>query len=166
MMTEQGDLALLNDPIAQELLQSRIPARLAYIWPDGTPRVIPIWFHWNGREIVFGTPEHAPKVHALAQNPHAAVTIDTEPFPSKVLMIRGTARVEVTHGTMIPEYAAAAERYFGVEGGRNWVAQVNQMTFNMARITITPTWVGILDFVQRYPSALEEAMAGSSGGAD
>jgi len=35
MPTVQGDLALLNEPVAQRLLQSRIPARLAYVWGDG-----------------------------------------------------------------------------------------------------------------------------------
>jgi hypothetical protein len=39
MPAKQGDLALLNDPVAQELLHSTIPARLAYVWRDGTPRV-------------------------------------------------------------------------------------------------------------------------------
>ena len=45
MATKQGDIALLNDPIAKELLHSTIPARLAYIGSDGGPRVVPIWFH-------------------------------------------------------------------------------------------------------------------------
>ena len=34
-MPKQGEIGLLNDPIAKELLCSRIPARLAYVWPDG-----------------------------------------------------------------------------------------------------------------------------------
>ncbi len=33
---------LLEDPIARELLASTIPARLAYVSKDGTPRVVPI----------------------------------------------------------------------------------------------------------------------------
>ena len=33
---------ILSDPVAQDLLTSRIPARLAYCWKDGTPRVVPI----------------------------------------------------------------------------------------------------------------------------
>jgi hypothetical protein len=45
MQTKQGTLAWLDDPVAQTLLHSTIPARLAYVWPDGTPRVVPIWFH-------------------------------------------------------------------------------------------------------------------------
>ncbi len=44
-MTAQGDLALLEHPVAQQLLASRELARLAYTWTDGTPRVVPIWFH-------------------------------------------------------------------------------------------------------------------------
>jgi len=28
----------------------------------------------------------------------------------------------------------------------------------MARITITPTWVGLLDFEARFPGAIERAM--------
>jgi hypothetical protein len=55
MPVKQGSLELLQHPVAQELLQSNIPARLAYIAPDGTPRVVPIWFHWTGQEFVLGT---------------------------------------------------------------------------------------------------------------
>ena len=51
-MAVRGDVSCLSDPIAQELLTSRIPARLAYTWSDGTPRVVPIWFHWDGAQIV------------------------------------------------------------------------------------------------------------------
>lgn len=45
MSITQDPLPLLNDPIAQTLLQSTIPAYLAYVADDGIPRVIPIWFH-------------------------------------------------------------------------------------------------------------------------
>src|SRR5580704_18562571 len=85
----QGDLGLLQHPTCQELLESKIPARLAYIWTDGTPRVIPIWFHWNGSEFILGTPSNAPKLKALAQNPKVALTIDDNTFPHKVLLVRG-----------------------------------------------------------------------------
>jgi hypothetical protein len=42
----------LNHPVAPELLHSTNPARLAYSWHDGTPRVVRIWFHWTGQEVV------------------------------------------------------------------------------------------------------------------
>ena len=98
MAITQGSLALLDDPIARELLRSAIPARFAYIWLDGTPRVVPIWFHWTRQEFVLGTPAKAPKLKALAKNPKVALTIDDNAFPHKVLMVRGTAAVEIGGG--------------------------------------------------------------------
>ena len=153
MAVPQGDLSLLQHPASRDLLASKIPARLAYNATDGTPRVVPIWFHWNGRELVLGTPPKAPKLRALAKNPRVALTIDDNNFPHKVLLIRGNARLETING-IVPEYAAAAERYFGAEQGKAWVAQLAQMVSSMVRIAITPDWVGLLDFQTRFPSAL------------
>ncbi|HAE82990.1 MAG TPA: pyridoxamine 5'-phosphate oxidase [Ktedonobacter sp.] len=160
MPSKQGDLSLLDTPIAQELLHSTVPARLAYTWKDGTPRVVPIWFHWNGEEIVLGSPPKAPKVMVLPDHSQVALTIDSNQWPCKVLLIRGIAKVEIVDG-ILPEYAAAAERYFGKEQGRAWVEQVRAMSTQMARISVRPTWVGLLDFETRFPSAIEAAMAGS-----
>jgi len=153
MPVKQGGLELLQHPASQELLRSKIPARLAYIWTDGTPRVIPIWFHWNGREFVMGTPPKAPKLKALAKNPKVSLTIDDNTFPHKVLLVRGTARLETVDG-VVPEYAAAAERYFGRDQGQAWVNQLRTLTSQMVRITIAPEWVGLLDFQTRFPSAI------------
>jgi hypothetical protein len=155
MPVKQGALDLLQHPASQELLHSKIPARLAYVWTDGTPRVVPIWFHWNGSEFVLGTPSKAPKLKALAMNPKVALTIDDNTFPHKVLLVRGTARLEPIQG-VVPEYAMAADRYFGTQQGRAWVEQMSSLVKDqdMVRITITPEWVGLLDFQVRFPSAL------------
>jgi hypothetical protein len=149
----QGDLSLLEHPASQELLQSKIPARLAYVWTDGTPRVVPIWFHWNGREIVMASPPKAPKLKALAKNPKVSLTIDENDFPQKVLLIRGTARLESVEG-IVPEYEACAARYFNQQQAKAWLGQLRTMITSMVRITVTPEWVGLLDFKTRYPSAL------------
>jgi hypothetical protein len=153
MPVKQGDLGLLQHPVSVELLQSRIPARLAYVWMDGTPRVIPIWFHWNGREFVMATPPKAPKLKALAKNPKVSFTIDDNCFPHKVLLVRGTAHLHSVEG-IVPEYAAAAERYFGYEQGQAWITHLRGLIPGMVRISVTPEWVGLLDFQTRFPSAL------------
>jgi len=150
---QQGSLELLQHPAAQELLHSKIPARLAYIWTDGTPRVIPVWFHWNGRDFVMASPPKAPKLKALAQNPKVSFTIDDNIFPHKVLLVRGTARLEPVDG-VVPEYAACADRYFAPEMAEAWLKQLRTLVSSMVRITITPEWVGLLDFQTRFPSAL------------
>jgi len=153
MPVKQGGLDLLQHPASKNLLQSTIPARLAYIGMDGAPRVVPIWFHWTGREFVMGTPPKAPKVKALAKNPKVALTVDDDTFPHKVLLVRGTAQLQTVKG-IVPEYAMAAERYFGAEQGKAWLTQLSSMVQDMVRIGITPEWVGLLDFQTRFPSAL------------
>ncbi len=150
-MTQQGSLELLNDPVAVALMGSVNPARLAYTWTDGSPRVVPIWFHWNGSQFVLDSPPKAPKLKALAADPRVALVIDDHAWPYKELMVRGQASVELLDDVS-PEYELAATRYFGPEQGPAWVSTLRGKP--MARIVVTPEWVGILDFETRFPSAL------------
>ena len=59
-------------------------------------------------------------------------------FRLYVLLLRGIATVEHTD-CVVPEYAAAAKRYFGPKQGSAWVAQLEEMGLAWARIGITPT---------------------------
>jgi hypothetical protein len=154
----QGNLKLLNTDLAKNLLNSTIPARLAYIAKDGTPRVIPTWFYWNGHEVVMATFIAGPQVThsparpaALRANPNVAITIDTEAFPPHVLFIRGQASVTDVDG-IVPEFEEAARRYLGEEGAKDFFEQMSKPGVKMARIAVRPTWVGTLDFKTRLPS--------------
>jgi hypothetical protein len=113
---------------------------------------VPIWFHWTGEELTFGTPAKAPKLKALQRDGRVAVTIDeSTSWPYRALLLRGDASVEMLDGVS-EEYAAAAVRYFGEEQGQAWVSQLADKP--MARISVIPTWVTVLDFQTRFPSAL------------
>jgi len=157
MGSKQGDVSLLNEPVAQELLQSTNVAQLAYVWRDGSPRVIPIWFHWDGDKFVFAGPTNAPKFKVIA-NQKVAITVNSFSWPYKVLLVRGTARVNTVQG-IAPEYEAAAYRYHGAEGGKAFLQQIAALGVKeMARIEVKPEWVALMDFETRFPSALEAAM--------
>src|SRR5436190_4566989 len=105
----QGDLGLLETGVAKRLLNSTIPARVAYVATDGTPRIVSSWFHWTGEELVMATFIAAPHVHRAAarlrdlrMHPDVAVGIDTETFPPNVLSIRGRAELIEVDG-VVPE---------------------------------------------------------------
>ena len=154
----KGDVRLLESELAQGLLKSTIPARLAYTAKDGTPRVIPTWFHWDGSELVMATFMAGPQVRhqpgrpaALRRNPNVAITIDTEAFPPEVLLIRGQASVTEVDG-LVKEFEEAARRYLGEEGAKGFLKSASQPGVRMARIAVRPTWVGTLDFQTRLPS--------------
>jgi hypothetical protein len=154
---KQGELALLNHPVAQRLLHATIPARLAYVAPDGTPRVVPVLFHWTGEEVILTSWPDDPKVTALRANPAVAVTIDTADPPFQVLSMRGTAAVTIVDG-VAAEGLPTFSRYFGPEQGRAWVERMGRMTDRMARVAIRPSWVAVYDFETRFPSGMAKRM--------
>lgn len=147
----QGDVRLLDTDIAQRLLAANIPARLAYVAADGTPRVVPINFWWDGTELVMAGFAPSKKSKSLRARPDVAVTIDTNDAPPEVLLLRG--RVEITeHEELVPEYAAAMRKGSSpeVEG---YLAMLAESAPRMERITLRPSWVGVLDFQSRFPEA-------------
>ena len=158
MPAQHDSLALLQTPVAQTLLQSTIPARLAYTGRDGTPRVLPMWFHWTGEVFVLGTRLDSGKVKALSTYPTVALTIDTESFPYQALQVRGTIEIETIEG-IVPEYALCAKRYLGEQRGQTWIAQLRQVFSPMARVIVRPEWVSILDLAQLYPQVIEAVMS-------
>jgi len=162
MVSQQGDLSLLDHPVAQELLQSPIPARFAYVRSDGAPDVVPIGFHWNGKEFVLGTFPGTVKMRQIHDGDPVALTIDTDTMPYHVLRIRGTARTDVVDG-IAPEYEAMTLRTMGEEMGRGWIEQIRPMTPQMARIFVTPEWVCLQDFQTRFPNEVERAMEAAAG---
>jgi Pyridoxamine 5'-phosphate oxidase len=157
MSTKQGDVGLLQEPLAQELLQSKGPAHLAYNWRDGTPRVIPIGFHWNGEELVMATAMDAPKTKVLTNGSKVAVSIDRDFLASNILLIRGTVRVDTVEG-IAPEYTAMIYRTMSKEDAEALLKEAAPLYPRMTRIFIHPDWVGILDFETRLPSAIEHAI--------
>jgi hypothetical protein len=146
---------VLDDPISQTLLDRDI-ARLAYTVTDGTPRVVPIAFVWNGAEIVMCTTPNAPKIASLRGNPTVALTIDTEVHPPHILLIRGTVALDEVEG--IPdEYMTANSTYeMTAEQRREWEIEVRSLYPSMVRIVVTPTGAKLIDFERTLPSAVEE----------
>ena len=165
-MTPEQVRAAMKDEIAQQLLSSANPARLAYVARDGTPRVVPVGFQWNGTTMVIGTVPSSAKVKALEANPVVAVTIDTSPpaWPPNVLLLRGTAAVTMVDG-VFPEYVAASRKLVPADAFSEWEAGVRALYDQMARIDITPTWVRIHDFETRIPQAVEDLARSKFGDA-
>ncbi|WP_433663634.1 pyridoxamine 5'-phosphate oxidase family protein [Nocardia sp. CA-128927] len=156
----QGDVRLLGTDLARRLLAANIPARLAFTAADRTPRALPINFWWNGSEVVMTGFATSKKARMMRANPEVAITIDTNDAPPEVLLIRGRAEISESDG-LLPEYAAAMRK-----GGAAEVAEYLDFLAlkapRMERITVRPTWVGLMDFRSRYPEGAPEWMKGPS----
>ncbi|GAA1550313.1 pyridoxamine 5'-phosphate oxidase family protein [Kribbella sancticallisti] len=154
---------ILAKPYSQQLLHGGIPARFAYIGVDGDPRVIPIGFHFDGEQLQLFTVPRAAKVRALRQNPRVSLTIDTAGFPPKVLLVRGTADLELVEG--VPDnYLHASSNLVPADQFDEWKAGVQALYDQMVRITITPTWAKLIDFETTLPQSVEDIIAAKQPG--
>jgi uncharacterized pyridoxamine 5'-phosphate oxidase family protein len=154
---------VMAEDVARKLLQRSI-ARLAYVARDGTPRVVPIGYIWDGSAIVMCTATNAAKIKALQVNPNVALTIDTDEFPPNVLLLRGKAELEWVEG--IPdEYMQMNDpSYMTPEQREAWETGVRSLYDAMYRIRVVPEWAKVLDFETTLPSAVEELIARRESG--
>jgi hypothetical protein len=153
---------ILAKPYSQDLLTGPEPARLAYDGLDGDPRAIPIGFWMEGEQLVMATLPKSAKVAALRKNPKVALTIDTGAFPPKVLLLRGSAELELFQG--VPDgYLSAGRKVMTEEQYGGWVDGVKALYDEMVLITVTLTWAKLLDFETTLPKSVEDQIAAKQG---
>ena len=70
-----------------------------------------------------------------------------------MLSIRGEAEISEVDG-IAAEYADAAHRFLGSDEATGYLTQIDHPGTRMARIAVRPTWVALMDFETRMPSAL------------
>jgi hypothetical protein len=157
----QGSPELLHSPLARTLRPRPSRPASPYTAKDGTPRIVASWFQWTDGELVMPTFIRAPHVAApsrrltaLRARPDVAVSIDTDGTPAQALLVRGKAQITEVDG-IDPDYAVSARQYLGEEAAGEYLAMADQPGTRMARITVRPTWVGLLDFAgDRLPGVM------------
>ncbi|MET7963984.1 pyridoxamine 5'-phosphate oxidase family protein [Micromonospora zamorensis] len=159
----QGDLKLLDTPVAQRLLAASLVARLAYTSRDGTPRLIPVNFLWTGDELVVGAFAGTYKIRDLRARPDVAVCIDTADGLPEVLMLRGKVTLAEVEG-VLPEYAAIQRAGMGDEAGNAYIRAIDTPDLRMVRIGLRPAWVAVVDFQDRFPSRTPAPVRAALGG--
>ncbi|MZD10549.1 pyridoxamine 5-phosphate oxidase [Streptomyces sp. SID5785] len=143
---------------AEALLRQASMARLAYLGPDGLPRVVPIGIFWTGDEIVMSTAATAPKVKALTARPEIALTVDAGDGPgsARTLSVRGVAHLTIVDG-VVPEYLEAARKNFDAAYAAEFERNCRALYDRMARIAVEPRWARYYDFgAGRVPQFLAE----------
>lgn len=83
---------------------------LTTISPRGAPQPTPVWFLWNGDELVISSQPGAAKLRNLAANPVATVHFNTDVDGDDVQVLRGRARVD-PDGLTASERAAYDAKY-------------------------------------------------------
>ena len=108
------------------LLNQQHPGLIAVIGTqatDGFPQLVPVWFRWDGEQIVVWTLETRRWVQNVIRDNRVGVCIAREETGSKALMLRGYASVETGDDNRIDnEIRAITQRYVRDEEVESYVA--------------------------------------------
>lgn len=92
--TPDPDSGAMSPGAMERFLARPVLARLATTSGD-RPRVLPMWFWWDGARVWMETNPEFPNARILRANPHAAVTIDETlgGLRFRAVVMRGTIDV-------------------------------------------------------------------------
>ena len=145
--------AAMSEKEIQDFLSSPRIARLATI-QNGKPHIVPVWYFYDGKNIIISTPKGTKKVKNLQSNPNVSIIIDIVDGKSedisyatkaKAVIIEGVAelREDIDNSFIKKTY----ERYVGKNGLNEPMVQ---FSVNLPRymVVIRPTRIISWDFTR------------------
>jgi PPOX class probable F420-dependent enzyme len=118
------------------LRQPRI-AKLATLYADGWPSVVPIWFEWDGAGAWFFSSRTAPKMQRIRADPRVSLTVEEGVgVPEAWVSIEGEA-AEVP-GSAIDLAARLARLYYKPDQAERTIERWTKMADEFALVRITP----------------------------
>jgi PPOX class probable F420-dependent enzyme len=121
---------------ALERLGSSMAAWLTTVKPDGQPQSMPVWYVWDGAEILVYGDHRARRNGNLATNPKVGFHLPDNGNGQDIVAIEGEARVDHDHPG-VPENSAYLAKYGEWIDGMGGPAKFAE-TYNVP-IRITPT---------------------------
>ncbi len=74
----------------RDILASTTLGHLATVDPNGRPQVNPVWFIWDGQQILLSVKSETSKYRNMRDNPNVAISFSDLTRPDRYLEIRGS----------------------------------------------------------------------------
>ncbi len=97
-----------------DLTKKKAFAQLATLMPDGTPHVSPVWFEYDGKNIVINSAKGRVKDKNMRRDPRVGLDIVDPENPYRHLSIRGRV-VEITEKGSDDHIDKLAKNYLGLD---------------------------------------------------
>jgi PPOX class probable F420-dependent enzyme len=101
-----------------DLTKKKAFAQLATLMPDGSPHVSPVWFEYDGKNIVINSAKGRVKDKNMRRDPRVGLDIVDPENPYRHLSIRGRV-VEITENGSDAHIDKLAKNYLGVDSYPN-----------------------------------------------
>ncbi len=100
-------------------LETAMAAWLTTVTPDGQPQSVPVWFLWDGTEVLVYSDHRARRNANLVANPRVSFHLPDEGEGNDVVTFEGTAAIDPNvpppdrHGAYLAKYGAWIRASFG-----------------------------------------------------
>ena len=91
--TAQFDRPTAFDPSTEAALRNDPVVWLSSVQRDGRPHLVPVWFHWDGDQIVAFSKPRARKIENLRDHPAVMLAVGTPGPDFDVELIEATAEL-------------------------------------------------------------------------
>lgn len=128
-----------NDARGVELIERLRSDRIGWLTTvaaDGTPQTSPIWFLWNGNNILIYSLE-SPRVRNIASHPRVSLHLDGNGLGGDIVVIEGTASIDKGTPSCVdnPDYLV---KYGPVMEGAGWTPEWFSERYSVpVRIAVT-----------------------------
>jgi PPOX class probable F420-dependent enzyme len=129
------DLTRKRDAHIDQRLRRDLIIWLGSVRPDGRPHLTPVWFLWNGTDLVIFSKPHQQKIRNLRQNRRVIVALDGADRGAIVLEGEAELLDDPAVNATLPEYLA---KYGSHIEGIGYTPKAMAETYSQA-IRITPT---------------------------
>lgn len=109
MVREQLDVFLKGPQIA----------RIATVGEGNSPYVVPVWYEWDGKNVIIVARKRSAWVDHIRVNPKVAVLVDEDRPPYRKVLIQGEA--QIVSSDWIEIGRRMVTRYLGAEVGPSYL---------------------------------------------
>jgi PPOX class probable F420-dependent enzyme len=96
---DDGDRVHANRRLGEDLI-----IWLTTVSPEGQPQTSPVWFWWDGENVLLFSMPRSPKVGNIRANPRVSLNLDGNGQGGDIVSIEGTAELFEEPLTEFPEY--------------------------------------------------------------
>lgn len=104
------DLASDANRRAVERLEREIVVWLTTVRADGQPQSSPVWFTWDGNEVLIYGQAASPKVRNIRGNPRVSLHFDSDGTGADIVTLEGEARIDAD-APSVPDEPAYMGKY-------------------------------------------------------
>lgn len=109
-------------PNVEQRLREEPIMWMTTVTPGGLPQTSPIWFWWDGTEILMFSRDDTARIRNVPANPRVSLNLEGDGRGGAIVVIEGTARIDRDHppAKALPDYI---EKYQGFLDDYEWTPE-------------------------------------------